>query len=244
MDAFAKAMRGAKLLVLADPANPMGCVFAPEDLEQIAFWAKKHDTIIFQDASFDAWRSETCRTRLASLPNAEGRIVTCGSFAKSHGLASARVGWLIGHRYLLRPCAGAAILAAPFVPAICQQLALDALRAGEAATTELREEFTRRRGYVRERLLGMGLKPWDSSAGFFVWLPVPGEEGGRDFAQRLLSETGVLVNPGGPFGPSGERFLRISFATDEGRLREGMNRLAKFLSMEPTHGLPVAQLLP
>jgi aspartate/methionine/tyrosine aminotransferase len=241
MDAFAKAMRGAKLLVLADPVNPTGCVFAPEDLEQIAFWARKQDAIIFHDASFDRWRSEPAKGRIVSLPNAESRILTCGSFAKNHGMSAARVGWLIGTRHLVRPCAGMAMMSAPFVPAICQQLALHAMRLGES---EMPGDFNTRREYVRERLKSMGLQPWDSAGGFFFWMPTPGDETGRDFAQRLLHETGVLVNPGSPFGPSGERFIRICFGADEGRLREGLNRLAKFLSMEPTHGLPVAQLLP
>jgi aspartate/methionine/tyrosine aminotransferase len=234
MDAFAKAMRGAKLLVLADPVNPTGCVFAPEDLEQIAFWARKHDALIYQDASFDRWRAEPARARLASLPHAEGRVLTAGSFAKSHGLTAARVGWLCGYRHLVRPCTIAAVLSAPFVPPLCQQIALQAMRTGEAAMTAARNDLNTRRGYVRERLRGMGLDPWEARGGFFVWAPVPGGESGREFAQRLLRETGVLVNPGAPFGPTGDRFVRISFATDEGRLREGLNRLARFLSSEVT----------
>src|SRR5262245_25783991 len=141
MDAFAKAMRSAKLLVLADPANPTGCVFAPEDLEQIAFWANKHDALIYQDASFDRWRADPARARLASLPYAEGRIVTAGSFAKSHGLTAARVGWLCGYRHLVRPCAAAAMLSAPFVPPLCQQVALQAMRTGEAAMSAARTDF-------------------------------------------------------------------------------------------------------
>jgi aspartate/methionine/tyrosine aminotransferase len=244
MDAFARAMRGAKLLVLADPANPTGCVFAAEDLEQIAFWAGKHDVLIFQDASFDRWRSGPAKARLASLPHCEGRIVTCGSFAKSHGLVSARVGWLMGYRHLVRPCAAAAMLSAPFVPWLCQYIALQAMQSGESAMADLRKELNGRRPYVRECLQEMGLEPWDAAGGFFVWTPVPGGESSRSFAQRLLRDTGVLVNPGSPFGPSGDKFIRISFATDEGRLREGLDRLRCFLTREPGPHLPVAQLIP
>ena len=240
MDALTRAMRGAKLLVLADPVNPTGCVFAPEDLEQIAFWARKNDTLIFQDASFDRWRTQPARARIASLPHAEGRIVTSGSFAKSHGLSAVRVGWLAGCRHLVRPCAAMAMLSAPFVPALCQQVALNALRTGEAAMSNLRSDFATRRGYVRDRLVDMGLEPWSAAGGFFVWVPVPNGELGRSFAQRLLSQTGALVNPGRPFGPSGERFVRISYATDEGRLREGLNRLEGFLIAEAACGVAVA----
>jgi aspartate/methionine/tyrosine aminotransferase len=230
MDAFATAMRGAKLLVFADPVNPTGNVFAPEDLEQIAFWTRKHDVLIFQDASFDRWRSEPAMGRLASLPAAEGRVLTCGSFAKSHGLTAARVGWLAGYRHLVRPCFAASVLSTPFVPAMCQQAALHALRTGEAAMKQMQSELNARREFVRDRLREMGLDPWPTTAGFFVWVPVPDGERGQAFAQRLLNETGVLVNPGHVFGPSGESFVRISFATDEGRLREGLSRLAEFMA--------------
>jgi len=237
MDAFAQAMRGAKLLVLADPVNPTGCVFAPEDLEQVAFWARKNDALIFHDSSFDRWRAGAARARLASLPHAEGRIVTCGSFAKSHGLSAARVGWLTGYRHLVRPCAAAALLSAPFVSSLCQQVALHALRKGGTATAAVHDELVARGGYVRDRLRAMGLEPWESAGGFFVWVPVPGGESARSFAQRLLSETGVLVNPGDPFGPSGVQFVRISYAIGEGRVREGLDRMAGFLAYEP--GAPV-----
>ncbi|HEX3146665.1 MAG TPA: pyridoxal phosphate-dependent aminotransferase [Gemmataceae bacterium] len=225
MDVFAKTMRGAKLLVLADPVNPTGCVFAPEDLEQIAFWAGKYDVLVFQDVSFDRWRAEPAKARLASLPHCEERILTCGSFAKSHGLTAARVGWLAGHRHLVKPCAAASVLSAPFVPSICQQAALQAMRNCEAVLSELATDFNTRRGYVLEQLNAMGLQPWSASAGFFCWVPVLNGEGGHTFAQRLLSDSGVLVNPGHVFGPSGTTFVRVSFATDEGRLREGLNRI-------------------
>jgi aspartate/methionine/tyrosine aminotransferase len=224
-----RAIRGAKMIVLADPANPAGCVFAPEELEQIAFWARKNDTLIVQDASFDRWRSEPPKSRLANLPHAEGRIISIGSFAKSHGLSAARVGWLAGYRHLVRPCAVAALMNAPFVPPLCQQVVTQALRTGETAMTAAREEMNIRREYVGERLRGMGLSPWSARAGFFFWTPVPDGEISREFAQRLLTETGVLVNPGEVFGPSGSRFVRISFAADEGRLREGLSRLEGFV---------------
>ena len=218
MDRFAKAMRGAKLIVLADPVNPTGCVFAAEDLEQVAFWARKNDVLIFQDASFDRWRAEPAKARLASLPHANRRILTCGSFAKSHGLVAARIGWLIGNRHLVGPCAAAMFLAAPFVPEICQRVAVQAMRSRQTAMAELRDELNARRDYVSECLQEMGLDPWESAGGFFVWTPTPQGIGGHEFAQSLLRTAGVLVNPGVPFGSSGTKFIRISYATEEGRI--------------------------
>src|SRR4029079_16172400 len=51
----------------------------------------------------------------------------------------------------------------------------------------------------------------------------------RAFAEKLLKEERVMVGPGVAFGPSGAGHVRVSFATDDGRLREGLNRMAAFV---------------
>lgn len=218
------------MLVLPEPGNPTGGVFSAADLQQIAYWCDKYDVLIVHDLSYSRWRARRESVGLARLPHAQGRTLYLGSFAKSHGLSSARVGWLIGSRHLLQPCALAAILNAPFVAPLCQQVALSALRSGQGAMTSLRDDFNARRVYVFDRLQQMGMRPWPNRAGFFFWVPMSGDA--RLFAQDLLTETGVLVNPGQPFGPSGKHFVRISFATDEGRLREGLARLEGFIRGE------------
>jgi aspartate/methionine/tyrosine aminotransferase len=47
-------------------------------------------------------------------------------------------------------------------------------------------------------------------------------------ASRLLEEAGVAVAPGADFGPGGEGFLRVSYATSIERLREGVARLKRW----------------
>ena len=49
---------------------------------------------------------------------------------------------------------------------------------------------------------------------------------GRAFAELLLRTKKVLVIPGEWFGPSREAYVRLSYAADDGRLREGLTRLA------------------
>jgi hypothetical protein len=53
---------------------------------------------------------------------------------------------------------------------------------------------------------------------------------GREFAEKLLAEHRVLVGPGDLFGPSGTDFVRVSLAADDGRVREGLARIAAFES--------------
>ncbi len=241
MEPFTKALPGAKLLVLADPTNPTGGVFAPEDVEQIAWWADKYDVLIYCDESFGRFRDEDAAVSLAAIPQARRRTLLAGGVSKGHGLASARVGWLAGHRHLVKPCLATAALSAPFVPAPCQQVALAALRSPAEAFAPVRDEFAAKRRYTYERLRGLGLEPVWPAGGFTLWLPVaPLGLGGRAFAERLLTEKRVLVTPGKLYGPSGAGYVRLSYAADDGRLREGLGRLAEFVAELRRPAVPMA----
>jgi aspartate/methionine/tyrosine aminotransferase len=230
LDGLARALHRARLLVLASPTNPTGGVLAPEDLEQVAWWAAKRDVLVCSDQVFSRYVYDEPNLDIGSLPAARGRTLTLGSLSKGHALAAVRVGWLAGHWHLVRPCALVAGLHAPFVPTVCQQIALIALRQGADAFASVRAEFRARRQYAFERLRAMGLKPdWPAGA-FFFWVPVR-ELGlsGREFADHLLQARRVHVTPGDFFGPSGAGHVRLSYAIEDGRLREGLSRLAEFV---------------
>jgi aspartate/methionine/tyrosine aminotransferase len=239
LDRLARALHRARLLVLADPVNPTGATFTAEDLEQIAWWADHHDALIFLDESYGRFRYEGERVPLGALAKARRRTLLAGSVSKGHALASARVGWLSGHRHLVRPCAATAALQAASVPVLCQQVALAALRQDEDVFRPVLREFESRRRYARERLAAMGLRPAWPSGAFFFWMPVAGLGlSGREFAARLLRAKKVLVAPGELFGPSGAGHVRLSYAADDGRLREGLTRLADFVRQ--LQGAPAA----
>jgi arginine:pyruvate transaminase len=55
-----------------------------------------------------------------------------------------------------------------------------------------------------------------------------------EFAERLLEEEDVSVLPTEGFGPSGHGHVRISLATNEERLREGCERIARFAALLQT----------
>jgi aspartate/methionine/tyrosine aminotransferase len=228
---FEKAMRGAKVLVLSDPGNPTGACLSPEDLDHIAWIAAGYDVLVYLDESFTRFRYDGRGPALATRAGAEKRVLTAGSVAQGWGLGSVRVGWLAGPRPLVRACALTANLSAPYVPAVCQQLAARALAEPDADFAPTRDQFRSRRQYVADRLRAMGLEPEWPGGGYFAWVPVAGLGlDGRAFAGRLLDEQRVLVGPGCAFGPGGAGHVRISFAAEDGRLREGLARLAAFVA--------------
>jgi aspartate/methionine/tyrosine aminotransferase len=232
---LARALRGARLLVINSPANPTGGILTADDLEQIAWWAQHYDVLIYSDEVFERYQYEGESVSIARLPRARQRTLTAGSLSKGHALAAACVGWLAGCRHLVRPCTVAAAMHTPFVPTLCQQLALTALRLEKRSFERIYAGFESRRRYAFERLQAMSLKPAWPAGAFFLWLPVgPLGYTGRQFAEKLLADQQVLVTPGDLFGPSGKDQVRLSYATDDGRLREGLRRLAELVGAKPT----------
>jgi len=228
--AFEKAMRGAKLLVISHPGNPSGGCFTDEDLDYIAWIAAAYDVLIYADESFGRFHYTDRGKSFGMLAGADRRIITAGSMTQEFGLGSLRVGWLAGPRHLIRACGMMANLNAPFVPAVCQQAAARVLSEPDNAFTTMLDRIRGKRDYAIDRLKSIGLEPDRPRGGFFVWVPVAGLGlDGRTLAARLFREQQVQVGPGCAFGPGGEGHIRISFAADDGRLREGLARMATFI---------------
>ena len=83
--------------------------------------------------------------------------------------------------------------------------------------------------------LGAAIDFVQPQGGLFVWARLTGAGGkikdGNEFAKRAIAE-GVAFVPGAPFYCANPDLstLRLSFATaDEGKIREGIGRLAKAL---------------
>jgi aspartate/methionine/tyrosine aminotransferase len=226
---FEKAMRGAKMLVVSDPGTPAGGCLSNEDLEHIAWIAGGYGVLVYLDESFSAFRYGERPRALAAMPGADRVTLTAGSVSQEFGQPGVRVGWLAGPRHLVRACQLTANLSAPYVPPVCQQAAARLL--SERPSAEVRERFAAKRRYAFDRLRAMGFEPELPGGGYSIWLPVSSLGlDGRAFAERLLKEERVMVGPGVAFGPSGAGHVRVSFAADDGRLREGLNRMAAFVA--------------
>jgi aminotransferase len=108
-----------------------------------------------------------------------------------------------------------------FVP--LQRAAIAALTGPQDSVEERRRVYDERRRRVLDVIPGARCE-----GTFFVWFPLPD---GVTF-ERLLSEHRVAVAPGEGFGERGRGFARLSLATPDEALDEGLERLRQALSPE------------
>jgi LL-diaminopimelate aminotransferase len=91
---------------------------------------------------------------------------------------------------------------------------------------EMNEHYRRRRDLVVDALRTAGVDVTPPKGTIYVWAPVPeGYPSAAEYCEHVLDETGVVVSPGGAYGPNGEGFFRISLTTPDDRLTEAMERI-------------------
>src|SRR5690606_33564008 len=149
---------------------------------------------------------------------------------KSHSMTGWRIGFVLGPemymKHVLKVHEYKAICAA--VPS--QFAALAAITNERHVPAEMKKEYIQRRDFVYGRLTGMGIDVILPNGAFYIFPSI--EKFGLtsfDFATRLLKEGGVAAVPGSAFTKYGEGFVRISYAYSMAVLKEGMDRLEKFI---------------
>ncbi|KAJ1856774.1 arylformamidase [Coemansia sp. RSA 1822] len=92
-----------RILVLNTPHNPVGKVFARDELEAIATIAQRHNLLVIADEVYEHLTFATDHVSIATLPGMWERTITVGSAGKLFGVTGWRVGWAIGPAELIHP---------------------------------------------------------------------------------------------------------------------------------------------
>lgn len=221
-----------RAVVLNTPNNPTGAVASPEELEGVAELARRHDLWVVADEVYSELVFEGRHTSMAALDGMADRTVTVSSLSKSHAMTGWRIGWAIGPTELVAHFNDLGLAMAYGLPGFIQTAAAEALTTQDAAVTEMRAIYRRRRDLVARELAGIeGVAVLTPQAGMYVMVDVRSMPASADgFAWDLYRATGVAVVDAGGFGPASAGWLRISFTASDAQLTEGCRRLRDYLA--------------
>ena len=219
----------ARLMYLNYPNNPTGAV-APDGLfEQAVELARRHKLLVVHDASytettFDGYVAPS----FLETPGAKEVGVEVFSLSKGWNMTGWRAAAIVGNAdaieayWRLKTNIDSGMFEA------VQLAAAAALDAGPPE--EMKALYQRRRDLVCDALqeIGVGVEPPKGT--IYVWAPVPQGHSSASYCELVLEESGVVLSPGGAYGPNGEGFFRISLTVPDERLSEAVERLRGSLS--------------
>ena len=222
-----------KLLFLGYPNNPTGAVLRRDVLEEIAEVVVEHDLFVLSDEIYDRLvygeAHDEGHVSVPTLPGLYERTILIGGFSKGYAMT----GWRIGYACAPKPIMDQMYKAHQYVvmsaPTMAQVGALAGVREAQGAVEEMRQAYDERRRVIVDGLNAAGLPTFEPEGAFYAFPDITSTGlSSEDFAQRLLEEEHVACVPGSAFGPSGEGYLRCSYATALDQIEEAVRRIAAF----------------
>lgn len=219
-----------KAILICSPSNPTGSVYSKEELNEIAEFAKKHDVIVLADEIYAELTYDEEFTSIAALPGMKERTVVISGFSKAFAMTGWRLGFAAAPSLLRDAMLKIHQYAMMCAPAMAQFAALEELKNGMEDVEKMKKSYRRRRNLFVESLNEIGLSCHHPGGAFYAFPSIKSTGmSSEQFAEELLTQEKVAVVPGSVFGPSGEGYIRCSYATSIEQLQEALVRMKRFL---------------
>ncbi|MBI3072976.1 MAG: aminotransferase class I/II-fold pyridoxal phosphate-dependent enzyme [Deltaproteobacteria bacterium] len=224
-----------RVVLVNNPHNPSGKVFTRAELELVANFARRHDTIVVSDEVYENLTYDGApHNPIASLPDMRKRTLTLSSAGKTFSCTGWKVGWVTGPASLVAATQAAHQFTTFCTPPAFQIAVAAALDAADAAfLATYRAEYTARRDFLLAALQASGFCPIRPRGTYFILADYSALSHDDDltFARRLVTEIGVAAVPPSVFYAAdkteGRRLLRFAFCKRPETLDAAAERLNK-----------------
>jgi aspartate aminotransferase len=230
LEGIEAAAPDARLVVICNPCNPTGAVYAQDELEDLAEIAAEHDLWVLCDEAYDRIVYDGVDFVSAlEVPALADRLLYVNTFSKSYAMTGWRIGWVAGPREVISAIGAVhRTINGPINTAV-QRAALVAITEPTDWPERMRREYQARRDIVSRMVAGVeNLELVEPEGSFYAFIRYGSDMPSVDVVARAQEE-GVAIRSGSEFGPSGEGYVRVAFSTGRERLIEGMERLLGIL---------------
>ena len=241
-DMRAKISPRTKGIVVINPNNPTGALYADATLRAIVELARQHGMVIFADEVYDKVLYDGVRhTAIASL-STDVLTLTFNSLSKSYRSCGYRAGWMVlsgDKRHARDYIEGLNMLSnMRLCPNVPGQYAVQTALGGYQSIDDLVAEggrLRRQRDLAYELITAIpGVSCVKPVAALYMFArldptvyPIADD---REFFLDVLNETRVMLVQGTGFNWAAPDHFRIVFLPHEDDLREAISRIARFLA--------------
>ena len=230
-----------KAFMLTSPSNPNGCVWPLESLQGLADLAAAKDFYIVSDEIYEKLIYDGARhISIATLGKAvQERTLLVNGVSKTYAMTGFRVGYTAGPKEVISAMGNYQSHATSGANTPAQHAAAVALSMPQSCVEEMRRSFEKRRDQMVEGINRIpGLHCRKPQGAFYVMVNVQalfGKKYGNVeitdsavLANVLLAEAHVALVPGSAFMAEG--YCRLSYATSDGDIAEGLRRIGKLVA--------------
>lgn len=230
-----------KALILNNPSNPTGMMYTKTELEAIADVCVKNEIYVISDEIYYGLVYDGREfTSFASLgEKVKDLTIIVNGVSKSYAMTGWRIGYTASNTQIAKVMANYLSHSTSAPSSVSQWAAVEALEGPQEGIRAMRDEFECRRNYIVERMNQIeGVSCLNPEGAFYVMMNIEkliGHKFGEieivdsdSFAKAFLEQGLVAVVPCSGFGSP--NFVRWSYATSMENIKEGLDRLEKFLA--------------
>ncbi len=213
-----------RLIIVNSPSNPTGNILCEKRMTEIA-------SLGIPIVSDEIYHGLVYEGKEHSILEFTDNAFVLNGFSKAYAMTGWRLGYLIVPPAYVRPIQKIIQNLLISANAFVQWAGVAALREAGGDVIRMREIYNQRRKYITERLSAMGLGISVAPTGAFYILGNIKHYSSDSYkmAFDILKRAHVGVAPGIDFGANCEGYLRFSYASSLENIREGMDRLEKYL---------------
>jgi aminotransferase len=225
-------------LILNDPHNPTGKVFALQELQVLSGYCQLFDVVCIADEVYEHFTFDGRRhVSMIELEGMRERTVLISSLSKTYQAPGWRIGFAIAGGKLSSAIRERHELFSGGAPTPLQAAAVSAFRMPQSFYGQLRRDYQRRRDYLEAALSSLGFLHSTPSGGFYIFTELSGVgvKDSQDFVFRMMDQAGVAAVPGGCFysdSNEGRSHVRFCFAKAEATLKAASQALSGWLGRD------------
>ncbi|NLB28921.1 MAG: aminotransferase class I/II-fold pyridoxal phosphate-dependent enzyme [Clostridiales bacterium] len=219
-----------KLLVLPFPNNPTGAIMERRHLGEIANVLRDTNIMVLSDEIYAELTYGRHHVSIANIDDMYERTILVNGFSKSYAMTGWRMGYVCAPPEITVQLLKIHQYAIMSAPTTSQYAAIEAMTHGDEDIQIMRREYDRRRKLLLEELRNIGIDCFEPRGAFYVF-PHIGKFGltSDEFCEKFLLAENVAIIPGSAFGPGGEGFARLCYASSLENIKEALVRLKRFV---------------
>lgn len=220
--------RNTKLLILNSPCNPTGAVYGKNVVKAAAEAAEDHGVFVLSDEVYEKIIYGAKHHSIGSL--VPDRTITINGFSKAYAMTGWRLGYATAPAPILQGMLKIQQHSVSNATSFVQRAGVEALRGDQGAVRAMVAEFKKRRDIMIDALRKMGIECAPPRGAFYAFAKVSQFGNSVEVTEKLLRDALVAVTPGSAFGPNGEGYVRLSYATSRQNIEDGINRIEASLA--------------
>ena len=222
-----------KILIINNPHNPTGKVWAREELQQLAHFALKHDLLVISDEVYEFLLFDgATHIPMATLDGMKERTLTISSAGKTFGLTGWKIGWVCAPEHLSRALRLVHQYVAFSVSTPMQEAVAEGLKRLEGYVPGFQAQYKEKRDYFYAGMKKLGFTFAVPKGTYFMMVPIANKTTKRDvdYAMELIKNKKVATVPPSSFylkSKEGEGYLRFCFAKKQETLESALSNLER-----------------